>query len=205
MTAAAQTDPATRQRRWPWLRPLLVRGLINAITLMLVLLVLSLIRLPGQSAGGRYVLDEPLLEIGNAGFLDFFIIGLSLAIVSALVRPALTALTGSLIFRTYGLIGLVINVIVFWLAIELAAVVTDIEVGLPDPRFLWLFVVALGISLVLLAVETLLGLNRPRLQDAGEEQLLWRLLDRLPHSGRSHSSTAIRIPATSSSIPRPAR
>jgi hypothetical protein len=39
MTAAAQADPASRQRRWPWLRPLLVRGLINAITLMLVLLV----------------------------------------------------------------------------------------------------------------------------------------------------------------------
>ncbi len=193
MTAAAQTDPPARQRRWPWLRPLLVRGLVNAITLILALLVLSLIRLPGQNAEGRYILDEPLLEIGNAGLLDFFLIGLSLAIVSAFVRPVLTALTGSLIFRTYGLIVLVINVIVFWLAIELAAVVTDIAVGLPDPRLVWLFVVALGISLVLVSVETLLGLNRPRLEDAGEDQPLWRLLDRLPHSGRSQLVENLRL------------
>ncbi len=193
MTAAAQTDPPARQRRWPWLRPLLVRGLVNAITLLLALLVLSLVRLPGQNAEGRYILDEPLLEIGNAGFLDFFFIGLSLAIVSAFVRPVLAALTGSLIFRTYGLIVLVINVIVFWLAIELAAVVTDIEVGLPDPRLVWLFVVALSISLVLTTVETLLGLNRPRLEDAGEDQPLWRLLDRLPHSGRSQLVENLRL------------
>lgn len=179
--------------RWPWLRPLLVRGLINAVTLMLLLALFSLIRLPGQNSEGRYILDEPLLEIGRAGFLDFLLIGLSLAIVSAFVRPVLTALTGSLIFRTYGLIVLVINVIVFWLAIELAAIITDIEIALPDPRFLWLFVVALGISLVLVVVETLLGLNRPRLDEAGEEQPLWRLLDRLPHSGRSQLVENLRL------------
>jgi ubiquinone biosynthesis protein len=193
MTAPAQTDTATRQRRWPWLRPLLVRGLVNAVTLLVALLVLSLIRLPGQDTQGRYILDEPLLEIGNAGLIDFLLIGLSLAIVSAFVRPVLTALTGSLIFRTYGLVVLVIDVIVFWLAIELVAFITDITVALPDPRLVWLFIVALGISLLLLAVDTLLGVNRPRLEDAGDEQPLWRLLDRLPLSGRSHLIENLRL------------
>jgi ubiquinone biosynthesis protein len=193
MTAQAQTDPATPERRWPWLRPLLVRGLVNAVTLLVALLVLSLIRLPGQDTQGRYILDEPLLEIGNAGLLDLVLIGLSLAIVSAFVRPVLTALTGSLVFRTYGLVVLVVDVIVFWLAIELVAFITDIQVALPDPRLVWLFVVALGISLLLLAVETLLGLNRPRLEDAGEEQPLWRLLDRLPLSGRSRLVENLRL------------
>jgi ubiquinone biosynthesis protein len=193
MTAQAQTDPATPERRWPWLRPLLVRGLVNAVTLLVALLVLSLIRLPGQDTQGRYILDEPLLEIGNAGLLDLVLIGLSLAIVSAFVRPVLTALTGSLVFRTYGLVVLVVDVIVFWLAIELVAFITDIQVALPDPRLVWLFVVALGISLLLLAVETLLGLNRPRLEDAGEEQPLWRLLDRLPLSGRSQLVENLRL------------
>jgi len=193
MTAQAQTDPATPERRWPWLRPLLVRGLVNAVTLLVALLVLSLIRLPGQDTQGRYILDEPLLEIGNAGLLDLVLIGLSLAIVSTFVRPVLTALTGSLVFRTYGLVVLVVDVIVFWLAIELVAFITDIQVALPDPRLVWLFVVALGISLLLLAVETLLGLNRPRLEDAGEEQPLWRLLDRLPLSGRSRLVENLRL------------
>jgi ubiquinone biosynthesis protein len=194
MTAQAQTDTtATPGRRWPWLRPLLVRGLINAVTLLVALLVLSLIRLPGQDAQGRYILDQPLLEIGNAGLIDFLLIGISLAVVSAFVRPVLTALTGSLMFRTYGLVVLVIDVIVFWLAIELVAFIARITVALPDPRLVWLFVVALAISLLLLAVDTLLGVNRPRLQDGGEDQPLWRLLDRLPLSGRSRLVENLRL------------
>jgi len=193
MVTEAPGRAAIPERRWPWLRPLLVRGLINALTLMLLLVLLSLIRLPGQDTQGRYILDEPLLEIGNAGLIDFLLIGISLAIVSAFVRPVLTALTGSLMFRTYGLVVLVIDVIVFWLAIELVAFITDISVALPDPRFVWLFVVALAISLLLLAVDTLLGVNRPRLQDGGEDQPLWRLLDRLPLSGRSRLVENLRL------------
>ncbi len=194
MTAQAQTDTSTTpSRRWPWLRPLLVRGLINAVAVLVAMLVLSLIRLPGQDTQGRYILDEPLLEIGNAGLIDLLLIGISLALVSAFVRPVLTALTGSLMFRTYGLVALVIEVIVFWLAIELVAFITDISVALPDPRLVWLFVVALAISLLLLAVDTLLGVNRPRLQDGGEDQPLWRLLDRLPLSGRSRLVENLRL------------
>ncbi len=194
MTAQAQTDTSTTpSRRWPWLRPLLVRGLINAVAVLVAMLVLSLIRLPGQDTQGRYILDEPLLEIGNAGLIDLLLIGISLALVSAFVRPVLTALTGSLMFRTYGLVALVIEVIVFWLAIELVAFITDISVALPDPRFVWLFVVALAISLLLFAVDTLLGVNRPRLQDGGEDQPLWRLLDRLPLSGRSRLVENLRL------------
>jgi ubiquinone biosynthesis protein len=193
MVTEAPGRAATSERRWPWLRPLLVRGLINAVTLIVALLVLSLIRLPGQDTQGRYILDEPLLEIGNAGLIDFLLIGISLAIVSAFVRPVLTALTGSLMFRTYGLVVVVIDVIVFWLAIELVAFVTDISVALPDPRLVWLFVVALAISLLLLAVDTLLGVNRPRLADGGEDQPLWRLLDRLPLSGRSRLVENLRL------------
>jgi ubiquinone biosynthesis protein len=194
MTAQVQTDTTeTNSRRWPWLRPLLVRGFINALTLLLLLLALSFIRLPGQDTQGRYILDQPLLEIGDAGLIDFLLIGISLAVVSAVVRPVLTALTGSLIFRTYGLVVIVIDVIIFWLAIELVAFIARITFALPDPRLVWLFVVALAISLLLFAVDTLLGVNRPRLEDGGEDQLLWRLLDRLPLSGRSRLVENLRL------------
>ena len=165
------------------------------LTLLLALLLFSLIRLPGaRTLSGRYILDEPLLEIGDAGLIDLLLFGLSLAIVSAFVRPVLTALTGSLIFRTYGLIVLVIDVIVFWLAIELVAVLTTVQVALPDPRLVWLFVRRPGLLAPAASrSRPSSGLNRPRLEDAGDEQPLWRLLDRLPLSGRSRLVENLRL------------
>ena len=195
MTARAPTttDTGTRDRRWPWLRPLVVRTLVNAVTLMLAVLVFSLIAAFLQRGDSLTALEETLFEIGEGEIIDILLFGLSLALLSAFVRPVLTALLGSLLFRTYGLIIVIIDVIVFWLAIELVAIVLDVEVTLPDPRLVWLFVLALGFSLLLFATDTLLGLNRPRLEDARDDQPLWRLLDRLPLSGRSHLVENLRL------------
>ena len=57
------------------------------------------------------------------------------------------------------------------------------QVVVADPRWLWLVVIAVALSLLLFARETLLGFNRPRLDDAGSVQPLWRLADRLPRVG----------------------
>jgi ubiquinone biosynthesis protein len=113
--------------------------------------------------------------------------------LSAFVRPALTALSGSLVFRTYGLIVVAIDVLIFWLAIEVVSAILDVPVELPDPRLVWLLAIALGFSVLLLVIETALGLNRPRLADATEDQPLWRLLDRLPLSGRSRFVENLRL------------
>jgi ubiquinone biosynthesis protein len=179
--------------RYAWLRPLVVRTLLNAVTMVLVLLVASLLVAIWFDVDAVAVVGGTVLDIGGGEIVDVLLFGLSLALLGASVRPVLTALTGSLMFRTYGLIIIVIDVLIFWLAIEAVALVLREPVELPDPRLVWLFLLASIYSLTLFAVETLLGLNRPRLEDVSDDQPLWRLLDRLPLSGRSHFVENLRL------------
>ena len=127
-----------------------MRSLINSGTLLLTVVLISFIAgilHRGDTAGS---LEERAFQIGEGQVVDILLFGLAMALVSAFVRPVLTAFTGSLIFRTYGLVVIAIDAVVFWLAIELATVVTAIEVTLPEPRLLWLLVLATGFSLILL-------------------------------------------------------
>jgi ubiquinone biosynthesis protein len=194
---AVSVDAATRaghfQERWPWLRPLLVRTLINAVALVLAIVVFSLLSAVAFRVDLFSEFEGAIVEFSNGEILDIVLFGLALAVLSAFVRPVLTALTGSLVFRTYGLIVVAIDVLIFWLAIEVVAAILDVPVELPDPRLVWLLGIALGFSVLLLALETLLGLNRPRLADATEDQPLWRLLDRLPLAGRSRFVENLRL------------
>lgn len=182
-----------RRRRWGWVRPFAVRVVINTVTLLVMLLLFQLIRVPGTDAEGQLVPTQPMLEIDNANLLDFLLLGLALAVVGTLVRPILTAIFGSLVLRTYGLIVVVINVIVFWLAIELVSIPALIEIEVPEPRIVWVVVAAALWSLALLAVNTLLGLNRPRLSDVDDNDPLWRLLDRLPMARRNRLVENLRL------------
>jgi len=178
---------------WGWVRPFFIRVLVNSITLLALLALFQLIRLPSRNDAGRLVLDEPALQITNAGLLDVFLLGLALAVVGVLVRPILTALSGSLVVRTYGLMIVVINVIIVWLAFELVTLITSLEIAVSSPRIFWLLVVAMIFSLALLLVNTLLGLNRPRLGDVDDDQPIWRLLDGLPLSRRNRFVENLRM------------
>ncbi|RKY17065.1 MAG: hypothetical protein DRQ55_16640 [Planctomycetota bacterium] len=175
------------------MRPFLVRVLINGLTLMGLLLVSQLIRLPGRNGDGLYVFDEPLLTLGGAALFEVLLLGLALALVGVLVRPVLTGLSGSLVVRTYGLMAVLINIIVFWLAVELVTWFTHVKVAVPDPRIIWIVIIGALFSFTLLVVNTLLGLNRPRLRDVGEDQPIWRLLDQLPLSRRNRLIENLRL------------
>ena len=69
------------------MRPFVVRVFVNALTLIAVLALFALIRLPGANTEGRWVLDVPLLQMENASLLRFISLGFSLALVAAFVRP----------------------------------------------------------------------------------------------------------------------
>lgn len=195
LTSAPVEPPPGRQNHdtWGWVRPFLVRVLFNSLTLMGLLLLIQILRLPSRDADGMYVLDQPLLTLGNAGILDFFLLGLALAVVTVLVRPVLTALSGSLVLRTYGLMVVLINIIIFWLAFELVTLFTSVQINVPEPQVIWFIVVGAVFSFMLLAVNTLFGLNRPQLHDAGEDQPIWRLLDGLPLSRRNRLIENLRL------------
>ena len=176
-----------------WLRPLLVRVVIDTAALLGAILVLSLIRLPERTADGRYVFDVPLLDTTGAVPADVLLLGVILALVSTFVRPVLAAVLGLAIVRTFGLTVLVVNAFALLLAMWLAIEISGMQVVVADPRWLWLAVIAVALSLLLFAVETLLGFNRPRLDDAGSVQPLWRLADRLPASGRNRPLENLRL------------
>jgi ubiquinone biosynthesis protein len=187
----AGAGPTTDE--WAWVRPFIVRVGINALTLLAALVLFSFIRLPGTNAAGQYVLNEPLLEITGGGFLALVPLGLSLALVETFVRPILTALFGKFVIRSYGLLILLINALVFWTAILLVTGLTKLEVAVPDPRWLWMLVVAALFSAAMLAMNTLLGLNRPRIRDIGSRSPFWHIIDRLPLSGRSKVVENLRL------------
>jgi hypothetical protein len=179
--------------RWAWVRPLVVRVGINALILLTALVFFSLIRLPGTNTEGEYVLNEPLLEISGGGLLALIPLGLSLALVETFVRPFFTAIFGKYVIRTYGLLILLINALVFWVAILIVTAISSLEVSVPDPRWLWMLVVAGIFSTALLVVNTLLGLNRPRISDLGAGNPFWHIVDRLPLSRRSRVVENLRL------------
>ncbi len=180
-------SPETDRHRWSWLRPLLVRVVIDTLTLLGAILLFSLIRLPERNADGRYVFDVPVVDLSGAVPVDLLLLGASLALVSTFVRPVLAALTGLAIVRTFGLSVVIVRAIVFLLAMWLAIEISGMEVVVADPRLLWMAAIAVVLSLLLFAVETLLGFNRPRLEDVGARQPLWQLGG--PPSGPPSQST----------------
>ncbi len=186
-------SPETDRHRWSWLRPLLVRIVIDTLTLLGAILLFSLIRLPERNADGRYVFDVPVVDLSGAVPVDLLLLGASLALVSTFVRPVLAALTGLAIVRTFGLSVVIVRAIVFLLAMWLAIEISGMEVVVADPRLLWMAAIAVVLSLLLFAVETLLGFNRPRLEDVGARQPLWQLADRLPGPRRNRLLENVRL------------
>ncbi len=109
------------------------------------------------------------------------------------MRPVLAALTGLSIARSFGLTVLIVNAIALLLTMWVVIEISGMEVVVADPRLLWLSVIAVALSALLFSVETLLGFNRPRLEDAGADQPLWRLADRLPATGRNRLLENVRL------------
>ena len=56
----------TDRYRWSWLRPLVVRIVIDTLTMLGAILAFSLIRLPERNAEGRFVFDVPIIDISGA-------------------------------------------------------------------------------------------------------------------------------------------
>lgn len=198
----AQADPddsltrtsaeTASHQRYAWVRPLVVKIAFNALTLFIVIALLSLIPVPSRDAEGSVVLDEPLLDVVAGGIVGLAAFGLAFAVVQVIVQPLLGAIFGKFVIRTYGLLWLVVSTVLFWLAVAFVDGVFGLDFTVPDPQLVWLFVIAVIYSLLLLAITTLLGLNRPRLSDVGSDASLWRFIERLSFGRRSRIAENLR-------------
>ncbi|MET0772587.1 MAG: AarF/UbiB family protein [Candidatus Limnocylindrales bacterium] len=167
------------------LRSVLVQMLVNVIALMVSLALLSVLRLPGVDAEGSHH-DVPLLSIP-----DLLVAGLLFAVVNGTARPVLFALFGRLILRSLGLAVVLLNAVLFWIVFQVSDLMGNPWV-LPDPRLLWLFIDSIVFTAVLTILSTFLGLDRPHLDEAGNDRV-WRLLERLPARRRNAIVESIRL------------
>ncbi len=134
-------------KQFNW-RMILVRVLINSLTLILVALLVPKI----------YFVDKTLLSV--------FLVAVGLGILNALVKPAIQFLTLQFIFATLGFVVILINTIMLLLLSILF-----------DKRFavdgiIWAIVGGALMGLISSLLESLLGLNVPIVLDAsGQNEL----------------------------------
>ena len=167
-------------------RGFIVRVLVNTLAMMTTLLLLSLIQFPTTAADGTRT-SIPLLDIPG----DLLMVGIVVALVNALVRPVLLAISGRWILRSLGLAIVVVNAVLFWLVSEISGLMESPWLT-PDPRLLWIVIDSLVFTLILAILNAFLGVDRPRLDSAGSGAI-WRWIDRLPPQRRNALIENIRL------------
>jgi ubiquinone biosynthesis protein len=176
-------------------RAFIVQVLVNTFAMIATLLLLSLVQLPVTNPDGTRT-SIPLLVIPG----DLLQIGIVIALVNALVRPLLLAITGRWILRSLGLAIIVINAVLFWLVSEISRLM-EIPWQVPDPWPLWIFIDSLVFTLILAILNAFLGLGRPRLDSSGSGAI-WRFIDRLPAQRRNAIIENIRLQEVYDSMSR---
>ncbi|NTU83857.1 MAG: hypothetical protein HGA45_31535, partial [Chloroflexales bacterium] len=129
----------------------------------------------------------PGISIPEATPWTYLGIGLTLSLLSRMLKPALLLLTGQLVIWNVALWVLLINLVVF---LTTAWVVrSDWVVS----RLLWLVIDALSVGLVMTVTDALLGFDRPNLDPGDRRQTIWRLIERLPSGQRSRIIDNLRL------------
>jgi ubiquinone biosynthesis protein len=167
-------------------RAFLVQVMVNVLSLTVALWLLGIIQLPvtGPDGSREYI---PLLSVPS----DLLVVAILFAIANALIRPILFAVFGRLILRTVGLAVILVNALLFLIVAELSARVDKAWV-VPDPWLFWLFVDSVVVTAVISVFNAFLGLDRPRL-DAGDNDRIWRFIERLPARRRNALFESIRM------------
>jgi ubiquinone biosynthesis protein len=161
------------------MRRFVIESVVDALILLVIFLLLSLIKVPQPFpiGGTEYV---PIVELKGAGVVAFLIAGAIVVLAQRYVRPVIVAFTGRLLLSTMGLFLVVVNAIVLWVAALLAP---DLVV-IATPGILWLLVLAGLYTLLVSVVDAALGMNRPHKLGGGTERV-WRMLESLPTPRRN--------------------
>lgn len=128
------------------------------------------------------IIIQPLIP----GVVDisatYLFFGILFGLINAFIRPLVLLFTARQVVRTMGLFAIVINIFLLWLMTLLASNAIVVE----SPRLLWLVLGGAILSLVLIILETFLGLEMPAFHSQIETQFYWRWV-RLLSTGRRNS------------------
>ncbi len=169
------------------MRRFVVETVVNAVILILIVFLFTLISVPqpfpfGTDSASIFTLLDP-------GIVGFVVWAGILVLVNKFARPVLMALTGQLLFRTVGLFVVVINMI----AIYVTGLLSPIHlVTIAQPLLVWLLVASALWTLVATITSAVLGLNRPTFTPE-KERSLWRSLEALPTPRRNAIIENLRL------------
>ncbi|MET0773408.1 MAG: AarF/UbiB family protein [Candidatus Limnocylindrales bacterium] len=171
------------------MRRFIVHVLISTAAITLTLLLLSRV-----TVGGVPLLDIPYQTPSGPGRginIDIGI-GLLFALASAILPPVMATLFGRWYLRNPVFAYLLANFALFWLVAQLSAI-GESPFLVPEPALLWLFIDSVVFALVVVTLNTLLGLDRPRVEEPSRNRRLWNLLERLPATRRNQLIENIRL------------
>jgi ubiquinone biosynthesis protein len=164
-----------------------VHVLISTAAITLTLLLLSLVKV-----GGVPLLEIPIEGVSSGGFNIDVGIGLLFALAAAVLPPILAAVFGRWYLTNPVFAYVLANFVLFWTVAEISAFFES-PFLVPEPVVLWLFVDSVVFALVVVTLNTVLGLDRPRVEEPSRNRRLWSLLERLPATRRNQLIENIRL------------
>lgn len=128
----------------------------------------------------------------------YLLFGLLFGIINAFVRPLVLLFTAKIVLRTMGLFAIVINTVLLWLMSWL----TPESFVVDDPQIVWLLLGGAILTVVLLVVESLFGLEMPAFRSQIETQFYWRWVGLLSDGRRNRIADNLRAAQIASIIGR---
>lgn len=163
-----------------------------ALALALLLVILAALIADGQftsaQLAARLQSDAPLIP-------TVLIFSITLTTIHWFVRPLLLIFFGGWVIRSFGLFALILDVLLFLLAMLVAPVQFQTTFpwwGVPFAAVLY--------DLIDFGLGTLAGLNRPRVDGKRRHEAVWRRLERLPSMRRNWISEKLRLEEASSTL-----
>lgn len=121
--------------------------------------------------------------------LVVLLLGLIFTAIDRYIKPLLLALTGRFIVWSMGASILIVNVLIFWLFIAVAPVTWQVT----NPQWVRIVIGGVFLSAVKLVVETVTGINQPRVLKGNPDETYWRFIERIPLVRGSGLVESIRV------------
>ena len=171
------------------MRRFIAQVIVNTLTILLVLLLFSLIKVDYTDPFTGLRFTGPALALGANPLLTLLFMALFVALVGAFVRPIILVLTGRLLLRSMGLILIVVNVFL----VAVAGLLAPGEFVVGQPSWFWGTLIALVFTLLASGITIVVGIDRPQIDMSDRQRAIWRLLDRLPTPRRSKLVENLRL------------
>ena len=118
----------------------------------------------------------------------YIVFGVLFGLINAFVKPLVLLLTARIVLRTMGLFAFLINTFLFWLM----SVVFPEALIISEPSLLWLLLGGAILTVVLVVMEALFGLEMPALHSKIETQFYWKWVGKLSVGRRNRIAENLR-------------